>query len=140
MARIAGRFRRGEPRATARALVFGLLSGVERKNRWRLAEQAGRARTGPMQRLLRTARRDAGALRDDIRAYVLEHLGADNGMLIVDGTGFLEKGAASADVQWQYTVTAGRIENSQVGVVLAHASSGGRALIDRRLCLPHASW
>ncbi|MFJ9012774.1 IS701 family transposase [Streptomyces canus] len=140
MARIAGRFRRVEPRATARAFVLGLLSGVERKNCWRLAEQAGHARPGPMQRLLRTARWDADALRDDVRAYVHEHLGADNSVLIVDETGFLKKGVASAGVQRQYTGTAGRIENSQVGVFLAYASSRGRALIDRRLYLPDTSW
>ncbi|MFD5299399.1 IS701 family transposase [Streptomyces mutabilis] len=140
MARIAGRFRRVEPRSTARAFVVGLLSGVERKNCWRLAEQAGHDRPGPMQRLLRTARWDADALRDDVRAYVHEHLGADNGVLIVDETGFLKKGVASAGVQRQYTGTAGRIENSQVGVFLAYASSRGRALIDRRLYLPDTSW
>ncbi|AUY54777.1 IS701 family transposase [Streptomyces sp. CB01881] len=140
MARIAGRFRRVEPRATARAFVLALLSGVERKNCWRMAEQAGHARPGPMQRLLRSTRWDADAVRDDVRAYVLEHLGADNGVLIVDETGFLKKGTASAGVQRQYTGTAGRIENTQVGVFLAYASSRGRALIDRRLYLPDASW
>lgn len=122
MARIAGRFTRVEPRAMARAFVLGLLSGVERKNCWRLAEQAGHARPGPMQRLLRTARWDADAVRDDIRAYVLEHLGDDNGVLIVDETGFMKKGTGSAGVQRQYTGTAGRIENSQVGVFLAYTS------------------
>lgn len=140
MARIAGRFRRVEPRATTRAFVLGLLSGVERKNCWRLAEQADHARPGPMQRLLRTARWDADALRDDVRTYVHEHLGTDNAVLIVDETGFLKKGAASAGVQRQYTGTAGRIENSQVGVFLAYASSRRRALIDRRLYLPDTSW
>lgn len=140
MARIAGRFKRVEPRATARAFVLALLSGVERKNCWRLAEQAGHDRPGPMQRLLRSARWDADAVRDDIRAYVLEHLGADDGVLIVDETGFLKKGTASAGVQRQYTGTAGRIENTQVGVFLAYASDRGRALIDRRLYLPDASW
>ncbi|MFJ1890510.1 IS701 family transposase [Streptomyces sp. NPDC088170] len=140
MALIAGRFKRVEPRATARAFVLGLLSGAERKNCWRLAEQAGHARPGPMQRLLRTASWDADAVRDDIRAYVLEHLGADDGVLIVDDTGFLKKGITSAGVQRQYTGTAGRIENTQVGVFLAYASRRGRALIDRRLYLPDASW
>ncbi|WP_079058188.1 IS701 family transposase [Streptomyces cellostaticus] len=140
MARIAGRFKRVEPRATARAFVLALLSGVERKNCWRLAEHAGHSRPGPMQRLLRSSRWDADAVRDDVRAYVLEHLGADDGVLIVDETGFLKKGTASAGVQRQYTGTAGRIENTQVGVFLAYASSRGRALIDRRLYLPDASW
>jgi SRSO17 transposase len=140
MARIAGRFRRVEPRATARAFLLGLLSGIERKNCWQLAEQAGHARPGPMQRLLRSARWDADAVRDDIRAYVFERLGADDGVLIVDETGFLKKGTASAGVQRQYTGTAGRIENSQVGVFLAYASSKGRALIDRRLYMPDTAW
>jgi SRSO17 transposase len=140
MARIAGRFRRVEPRATARAFLLGLLSGIERKNCWQLAEQAGHARPGPMQRLLRSARWDADAVRDDIRAYVFERLGADDGVLIVDETGFLKKGTASAGVQRQYTGTAGRIENSQVGVFLAYASSKGRALFDRRLYMPDTAW
>ncbi|MFJ8532332.1 IS701 family transposase [Streptomyces sp. NPDC093591] len=140
MARIAGRFRRVEPRATARAYLVGLLSGVERKNCWRLTEQTGHARPGPMQRLLRSARRDADAVRDEVRAYAVEHLGSEGGVLILDETGFVKKGRSSAGVQRQYTGTAGRIENSQVGVFLAYATSRGRALIDRRLYLPEHSW
>ena len=139
MARIAGRFQRVEPRATARAFVLGLLSGVERKNCWQLAEQAGHKRPGAMQRLLRSARWDADEVRDEVRSYVLEHLGGD-GVLIVDETGFLKKGDRSAGVQRQYTGTAGRIENAQVGVFLAYASDQGRALIDRRLYLPEHTW
>ncbi|MFB7356111.1 IS701 family transposase [Streptomyces gardneri] len=139
-ARIAGRFRRVEPRATARAYLLGLLSGVERKNCWRLAEQAGHARPGPMQRLLRSARWDADAVRDEVRAYAVDHLGGDGGVLIVDETGFMKKGRVSAGVQRQYTGTARRIENSQVGVFLAYATGRGRALIDRRLYLPEHSW
>ncbi|MFF0448092.1 IS701 family transposase [Streptomyces sp. NPDC004609] len=140
MARIAGRFGRVEPRACARAYVLGLLSKTERKNCWQLAEQAGLARPGPMQRLLRYARWDADAVRDDVRAYAVDHLGTDGAVLIVDETGFLKKGRASAGVQRQYTGTAGRIENAQVGVFLALATSRGRALIDRRLYLPGQSW
>ncbi|MGA5318754.1 IS701 family transposase [Streptomyces pseudogriseolus] len=140
MARIAGRFCRVEPRASARAYLLGLLSKAERKNCWQLAEQAGLARPGPMQRLLRYARWDADAVRDDIRAYAVEHLGTDGGVLIVDETGFVKKGHASAGVQRQYTGTAGRIENSQVGVFLAYATRWGRTLIDRRLYLPEHSW
>ncbi|GAA3311785.1 hypothetical protein GCM10020295_82260 [Streptomyces cinereospinus] len=140
MARIAGRFGRVEPRATARAYLLGLLSSIERKNCWQLAEQAGHARPGPMQRLLRYARWDADAVRDDLRAYAAEHLGADGGVLVVDETGFLKKGQCSAGVQRQYTGTAGRIENAQVGVFLALATERGRALIDRRLYLPEHSW
>ncbi|MDI5969397.1 IS701 family transposase [Streptomyces sp. SL13] len=139
MARIAGRFGRVEPRATTRAFVLGLLSGVERKNCWQLAEQAGHARPGAMQRLLRSARGDADEVRDEVRSYVPEHLSGD-GVLIVDETGFLKKGDRSAGVQRQYTGTAGRIENTQVGVFLAYASEQGRALIDRRLYLPEHTW
>ncbi|MEH0628389.1 IS701 family transposase [Streptomyces stelliscabiei] len=140
MARIAGRFRRVGPRAAARAYLLGLLSSVERKNCWQLAEQAGHTRPGPMQRLLRYARWDADAVRDDLRAYAAEHLGADGSVLVVNETGFVKKGRSSAGVQRQYTGTAGRIENAQVGVFLALATSRGRALIDRRLYLPEHSW
>ncbi|MET8014876.1 IS701 family transposase, partial [Streptomyces sp. NPDC005271] len=86
------------------------------------------------------ARWDADAVRDDVRAYAVEHLGTDGAVLIVDETGFVKKGRASAGVQRQYTGTAGRIENSQVGVFLAYATNRGRALIDRRLYLPGQSW
>ncbi|MEU8878427.1 IS701 family transposase [Streptomyces javensis] len=140
MARIAGRFRRVEPRAAARAYLLGLLSSTERKTCWQLAEQAGHTRPGPMQRLLRYARWDADAVRDDLRAYAAEHLGSDGGVLVVDETGFLKKGRSSAGVQRQYTGTAGRIENAQVGVFLALATRRGRTLIDRRLYLPEQSW
>ncbi len=140
MARITGRFRRVEPRTAARAYLLGLLSNVERKNCWQLAEQAGHRRPGPLQRLLRYACWDADAVRDELRAYAAEHLGTDGGVLVVDETGFLKKGRSSAGVQRQYTGTAGRIENAQVGVFLALATSRGRALIDRRLYLPEHSW
>ncbi|MFE2219259.1 IS701 family transposase [Streptomyces canus] len=140
MDRIAGQFGRVEPRATARAYLLGLLSSVERKNCWQLAEQAGHARPGPMQRLLRYARWDADAVRDDLCAYAVEHLGADGGVLVVDETGFLKKGRSSAGVQGQYTGTAGRIENAQVSVLLALATERARALIDRRFYLPGHSW
>jgi SRSO17 transposase len=140
MARIAGRFSRVEPRATARAFVTGLLSGIERKTCWSLAEHAGHTRPEAMQRLLRTARWEADAVKDDVRDLVVEHLGHRDGVLIVDETGFLKKGEHSAGVQRQYTGTAGRIENAQVGVFLAYASPRGRALVDRRLYLPQESW
>lgn len=125
MARIAGRFRRVEPPDVARAYLLGLLSGVERKNCWQLAERAGLARPGPMQRLLRYARWDAEADRDDVRAYAAERLGTGwRGVLVVDGTGFLKKGRSSAGVQRQYTGTAGRIENAQIGVFLGSRPPG----------------
>lgn len=139
MGRIAGRFGRIEPRRTATAYVRGLLSDLERKNCWNLAEHAGSTGPQAMQRLLRTACWNADAVRDDVRGYVIEHLGQD-GVLIVDETGFLKKGSGSAGVQRQYTGTAGRIENSQIGVFLAYATPRGRALLDRRLYLPEHSW
>ncbi|MFB9629995.1 IS701 family transposase [Nonomuraea helvata] len=139
MSRIASRFGRIEPRRTATAYVRGLLSDLEAKNCWNLAEHAGLTGPQAMQRLLRTACWDADAVRDDVRGYVIEQLGQD-GVLIVDETGFLKKGGGSAGVQRQYTGTAGRIENSQVGVFLAYATPRGRALLDRRLYLPEHTW
>jgi SRSO17 transposase len=139
MNRIAGRFGRIEPRRTACAYIQGLLANIERKNCWNLAEHAGLTGPQAMQRLLRSTSWDADAVRDDLREYVIDTLG-DDGVLIVDETGFLKKGTGSAGVQRQYTGTAGRIENSQIGVFLAYATTRGRALIDRRLYLPQHSW
>jgi SRSO17 transposase len=138
--RIAGRFARREPRAAATAFVAGLLSTVERKTCWSLAEQAGYRNPAPLQRLLRTAVWDADAATGDVRGFVAERLGHADGVLIPDETGFVKKGTCSVGVQRQYTGTAGRIENSQVGVFLAYASPHGRALVDRRIYLPEQSW
>jgi SRSO17 transposase len=140
MGRVAGRFVRVEPRRAARDYVAGLLSGLERKNCWWLAEQAGHASPDALQRLLRTARWDAEEVAADVRALVVERLGHSDGVLIVDETGFLKKGTRSVGVQRQYTGTAGRVENAQVGVFLCYAAPGGRALLDRRLYLPRESW
>src|SRR5437763_5632993 len=136
---VAGRFGRVEPRRTAREFVLGLLSPLERKNCWWLAEQAGHHDPQAMQRLLRTAVWDAGAVRDDVRGFVAAQFGDAAGVLIPDETGLLKKGTGSVGVQRQYCGTAGRIENSQVGVFLSSASPAGRALIDRRVYLPR-SW
>ena len=133
---IAGRFRRPEPRRRALAYLRGLLSPVERKNGWQLAEQVGDATPNGVQRLLSGYRWDADLVRDDLRGYVVEHLGDVGGVLVVDETGFLKKGDKSAGVQRQYSGTAGRIENCQVGVFLAYAGAKGRALLDRELYLP----
>lgn len=137
--RVAGRFGRVEPRRQARAYVTGLLAPVERKNGWQLAEAAGDSSPDRMQRLLNNARWDAREMRVDLRAYVVENLGHRDGVLIVDETGFLKKGVKSAGVQRQYSGTAGRTENCQLGVFLAYASPLGRALIDAELYLPK-SW
>ena len=136
MCLVAGRFARVEPRRTARDMVLGLLSPAERKNCWWLAEQAGHDGPQAMQRLLRAAVRDADAVRDDLRGFVTAQLGDPAGVLIPDETGFLKKGLCSVGVRRQYSGTAGRIENCQVGVFLSYASPRGRALIDRRVYLP----
>jgi SRSO17 transposase len=138
-ARVAGRFGRVEPRRQARLYLMGLLAPLERKNGWQLAEAAGDAAPDRMQRLLNNARWDARQVRDDLRSYVVEHLGDPGGVLIVDETGFLKKGTRSAGVQRQYSGTAGRVENCQLGVFLAYAAPAGRALIDAELYLPR-SW
>jgi SRSO17 transposase len=135
--RIAGAFLRAEPRARVLAYLRGLLGQLERKNGWTLAEAAGEVSPDGMQRLLRTADWDADAVRDELRAFVLERLGS-GGVLIVDETGFVKKGARSAGVARQYTGTSGKIDNCQIGVFLAYATDTGRALIDRELYLPRA--
>ncbi len=133
---IAGRFRRPEPRRRALEYLKGLLSPVERKNGWQLAEQVGDATPDGVQRLLYNYRWDADLVRDDLVGYVVEHLGDGGAVVVVDETGFLKKGGKSAGVQRQYSGTAGRIENCQIGVFLAYASAKGRALLDRELYLP----
>jgi SRSO17 transposase len=134
--RIGPRFTRPEVRRRAAGFLRGLLGGVDRKNGWQLAEHAQETTPDGMQRLLTTSRWDPGALRDDVRGYIVEQLGDPDGVLVVDETGFLKKGTKSAGVQRQYSGTAGRIENCQVGVFLTYASTKGRALVDRELYLP----
>jgi SRSO17 transposase len=136
--RIGPRFARAEPRARAGVYLRGLLSAAERKNGWTLAEQAGDATPDAMQRLLNHADWNADAVRDDLRDYVVEHLGDEAAVLVVDETGFLKKGTKSAGVGRQYSGTAGRIENCQIGVFLAYAAPAGRTFLDRELYLPGA--
>src|SRR4051794_12322616 len=131
-------FGRRELRETGGAFLDGLLSGAERKTGWLMAEQAGLERPWRMQGLLGRSRWDADALKDEVRRYALEALGDTEGVLVVDETGFVKKGTHSVGVARQYSGTAGRIENSQVGVFLAYASRFGQALIDRHLYLPEA--
>ncbi|MGH3182715.1 MAG: IS701 family transposase [Streptosporangiaceae bacterium] len=135
-ARIAARFGRSEVRERVRRYLAALLAPLERKNGWQVAEELGE--TGPrgVQRLLSGAQWEADAVRDDLRAYIVEHLGAPDGVLVVDETGFLKKGAKSVGVARQYSGTAGKVENCQVGVFLAYASARGRAFLDRALYLP----
>lgn len=136
-ARIGGYFHRREMRERVRRYLDGVLAPVERKNSWQLAEGLGEAGPQGVQRLFTDANWDAEAVRDELRSYVLEQLGdAASGVLVVDETGFLKKGSKSAGVARQYSGTAGRRENQQIGVFLLYASERGAAFIDRALYLP----
>jgi SRSO17 transposase len=136
VARSAPRFARPETRQRALAYLQGLLSPLERKNGWQLAEASGHATPYGLQHLLGRAVWDADGVRDELRTYVVERLGDPDGVLVVDETGFLKKGTHSVGVKRQYSGTAGRIENCQIGVFLAYASGRGQAFLDRALYLP----
>jgi len=127
---------RAETRASAGAFIDGLLSGAERKTGWMLAEEAGLDRPFRIQSLLGRSAWSADALRMLVQDYAMAAVGDKDGVLVVDETGFLKKGAHSVGVGRQYSGTAGRIENCQVGVFLGYASRYGHTLIDRRLYLP----
>jgi SRSO17 transposase len=135
--RIAGRFARSEARERVKRYLLGLLGRVERKNGWQLAEAIGDKDPQGVQRLLNSAKWDADAVRDDLREYVVEHLGdEESGVLVADETGFLKKGHKSVGVARQYSGTAGDTVDCQVGVFVAYASNKGAAFIDRALYLP----
>jgi SRSO17 transposase len=123
-------------RTRARRYLDGLLAPVERKNGWQLAEALGERTPDGVQRLLNAAHWDADAVRDDLQRYVVTHLGDADAVLVVDETGFLKKGTKSAGVARQYSGTAGRIENCQIGVFLHYAAPRGQAFLDRALYLP----
>ena len=134
---VAGRFFRREVRVRARACLGGMLSGLERKTSWSLAEHAGETAPDGMQRLFTTARWDADLVRDDLRDYVAGVLGDPDGVLIGDDTGFEKGGTRSAGVQRQYTGTAGKIDElPRSGCSSATPAASGRALVDRELYLP----
>ena len=135
-ARLRPRFRRGAGHRHAGEYVRGLLGPVERKNGRQLAEQAGHRHPRTIQRVLDRSAWDADAVRDDLREQVVAELGDEDGVLVVDETGFVKKGTKSCGVARQYSGTAGRVENCQVGVFLGYASPKGRAGIDRALYLP----
>ncbi len=131
-------FARSETREGVKAYLRGLLSPVERKNGWQLAEQAGLSTPYAMQYLLNRALWESDEVRNILQAYVREMLGP-GGILVIDETGFLKKGKKSVGVQRQYSGTAGRIENCQIGVFLTYALHGDHTLVDRELYLPK-SW
>jgi SRSO17 transposase len=134
--RLARHFPRAEPRQRACGYLRLLFSDVERKNGWQMAERLGDANPFAVQHLLGRAVWDADAVRDELQQYVIEHLGEADGVLVVDETGFLKKGDQSVGVARQYSGTAGRIENCQIGVFLGYATRHGSTLIDRALYLP----
>src|SRR5579863_3930753 len=129
-------FARQETRIQARDYLKGLLSPVQRKNGWQLAEHLGHTNPYRLQHLLDRAVWDAEAVRDEIRNYVNQHLGTPDGVAVIDESGFLKKGEHSCGVKRQYCGTAGRVDNCQVGVFLGYATSQGHTLIDRELYLP----
>ena len=135
-ARLRPHFRRGAGHRHAGEYVRGLLGPVERKNGWQLAEHAGHRHPRTIQRVLDRSAWDADAVRDDLLDEVIAELGDEDGVLVVDETGFLKKGTKSCGVARQYSGTAGRVENCQIGVFLGYASPKGRAGIDRALYLP----
>src|SRR5215510_8887644 len=134
--RIGPRFARAEARRRVQAYLRGLLSPVERKNGWQLAEAVGDRTPYALQHLLGRADWDPELVRDDLCAYVVEHLGDAEAILVVDERGVVKKGVASAGVDKQYTGAVGKVENAQVGVFLAYASPQGVAFLDRALYLP----
>jgi SRSO17 transposase len=135
-ARFVHFFVRSEPREAIRRYLRGLLSPVARKNCWQMAEAVGDKDPQAMQRLLFGAQWDAGAVRDELQAFVIERFGEADGIGIVDETGFLKKGTKSVGVKRQYSGTAGKIENCQIGVFLTYCTGRGYTFLDRRLYLP----
>jgi len=135
-ARIAPRFARPEPRRRVLLYLQGILSDTSRKNGWQLAEHAREGRPDGMQRLLSQAVWDTEGVRDDLRSYVLEQLGNESAILVIDESGFPKRGHKSAGVGMQYCGVTGRVENCQVGVFLSYVTARGHSLIDRELYLP----
>ena len=134
--RLAPYFARAEPRQRAMAYLRGLLSPAERKNSWQLADISGDAPPYAFQHLLRRALWDPEAVRDELRRYIIQHLGDPAAVLVLDETGFLKKGQHSAGVARQYSGTAGKVENCQIGVFLGYAGALGHVLLDRELYVP----
>ena len=135
-ARLRRHVRRPEAAVHAADYLRGLVAEVERKNGWQLAEAAGYAHPRGIQRVLDRYAWDADAVRDDLRTYVMEHLGDSGGVLVVDETGFPKQGQHSAGVARQYSGTLGKIGNCQIGVFLGYTTSKGHVGLDRELYLP----
>lgn len=136
LTRIGKMFPSAPSLANAKKYMQGLLSPIERKNGWQMAEALGETTPYSLQQFLYRGQFSADSLRDSLREYVNEKLGDEDGVLVVDETGFLKQGKMSCGVKRQYSGTAGRIENCQIGVFLTYASERGHAPIDRRLYIP----
>ena len=134
--KISGVFRNKLGRENARKYLRGLLSNAERKNGWQISEMVGEKTPYAMQQFVYRGNWSADNLRDELRGYVTESMGSEDGVLVVDETGFLKQGKKTCGVKRQYSGTAGRVENCQIGVFLTYASNKGYAVIDRRLYLP----
>jgi SRSO17 transposase len=137
--RLAPYFARSQSRDRVLAYLRGLLSEAERQNSWQVAEVCGEPTPYGFQYVLSRADWDANAVRDELRIYILHHLGDANGVLVLDETGFLKKGQHSAGVARHYTGTVGTVEHCQIGVFMGYASRRGHALVDRELYVP-AEW
>ena len=123
------------PSLCAAKYMRGLMSLVGRKNGWQLAEAMGDKRPDATQRLLYHAKWEADEARDELQRYIIENWGDEEGIGVVDETGFLKKGNKSVGVKRQYSGTAGKVDNCQVGVFLSYTMPKGQVLLDRRLYL-----
>ncbi len=137
-ARMRRLFTQDRVAASAGLFLDGLLGDERRKTGWMRSEAAGDLGPWRQQAVLGRSRWDADVLRDIVRDYVVETLGADDAVLVIDETGFLKQGKASCGVGRQYTGSAGKITNCQIGVFAAYVSRHGHAFIDRALYLPKA--
>jgi SRSO17 transposase len=135
-ARLASHFARPEPYQRLLRFVQAILSSVERKNGWQVAEHAREATPYGMQRLLSQAVWDVDGVRDEVRTLALEHLGTAGAIVAIDETSFPKRGEHSAGVKKQYCGTTGQVQNCQVGVFLSYITPAGHTLIDRELYLP----
>jgi len=139
-ARFADVFGRKEPRAQATKYLRGLMSSVPRKNSWQVAEAVGDRIPDATQRLLYRSKWSADAARDRLRQFVVEVFGEEDAIGVVDESGFIKKGKHSVGVKRQYSGTAGKVENCQIGTFLSYATTKGHAFLDRRLYLPEGEW
>ena len=136
MSRLAPAFASNPGFNNAKDYIKGLMGSIERKNGWQMAEYLGSTTPYSLQQFIYRGTYDADMLMNTGREYIVEHLGDEDGVCVLDETGFLKKGEKSCGVSRQYTGTAGKVENCQIGVFLTYASKKGHCPIDRRLYMP----